>query len=283
MKRKKVFKLTEKELKNIIMESIKEYVNKNDLTISLINKLNMMPKETLDEMFVRQQIFRFQPIGFGSPLFLSHRLNINENVNESVPLETVRKEILYSYNLQPWQFEIRKHENNIKVGIVIPAIEEFPEKIEKDMKTMGYFKSKEEIYVLNNRKYNIMQFEPLFQPNVRDNGKIDGVLMHVTPSSNIDNIKKYGLIPSSKNTEFYYPNRVYFLLNGFTISEIRRIAKGLKLTSGSKDDYSLLIINMFKIPNEVELHYDPNMPNSVYTEKTVPSSAIEKIIPLKIC
>lgn len=282
MRNIETYRITERDLKEIIRETVNECLKNNDLTFSFIKKLNSMSDDVLSQLFEIQGKIKREPIGYGSPLFLERKLNLNEEATESVPLETVRKEILHCYKLQPWQFEIVEHENSIKVGIVAPAIEELPDEIEKDMKTMGYFKSKEEMYVLNNRNYKIMQFEPLFQPNVRDNGAIDGVLIHITPSSNVESIKKRGFLPYSKNSEFDYPNRVHFLLSGFTITEIRRIARGLKATSKNDGDYSMIIVNLFKIPENVKLYFDPNMLNSVFTNEGVPPTAIEKIIPLQI-
>lgn len=149
---------------------------------------------------------------------------------------------------------------------------------------MGYFLLKSQLMIYNGLKYNIMQFEPLFQENIRDKISKDGMLYHITPSKNIETIKEKGFIPSWQNKEFKYPNRVYFFIDGYNVTQLRDIARGLKNTSYNENDepYSLMILNLYKVNKNVSFHYEPNFLNAVYTYDAVNSSAIVTVLDLKI-
>lgn len=128
-----------------------------------------------------------------------------------------------------------------------------------------------------------LQFEPKFQPQSRDVLGNEKFLLHITQAKNVPKIKRIGLVPSSKNQMFNYPDRIYLIKGGVHMSKIIGLAGMLCYVNKNEDykngiaikeDYSVLKIDVAKIPEKTKFAIDPNFADGVYTTDNIPPSAI---------
>lgn len=266
--------------KQYIRKIVEEYIKDIDLKPIFVNRLKHIPFEEQEQLFLNE-IHILLPHTMSSPFFKKH-IGLNESENISLPLDKVKQIISKQYNFKDWQFLIRTFENNVDIAILIPNTDTYIKQLIKDMEVMGYFCSLTQNITYNGLTYKAMRFEPLYQPNIREKEIGDNTLYHLTPISNVENIKKVGLLPLSKNKYFNYPNRIYFLKSNISVKEIRELAKGFRNTTEVEDDYVLLVIDLNKVPNNVSFHNDPLLDNAVYTYDKVPSTSIVNIIELHI-
>lgn len=273
--------LLKRYIKQIIKEGINEVYDENDLKSTFLKRLCNIPFEEQEKLFLAEMCILL-PYSTYSPLF-NNRIGINETKEKlSLPLKEVKQAIIQQYGFKDWQFIIRTFENNVDIAILVPNTDTYIKQLISDMKIMGYFCSLKVNISYNGLTYKAMRFEPLYQPNIREQEIGDNTLYHLTPMTNIESIRSHSLIPLSQNKYFNYPNRIYFLKTTISAKHIRDIAKKFRNAKGTDEDYVLLIIDLNKVPNNVSFHNDPLFDNAVYTYDKVPSTAIVNIIELKI-
>ena len=126
-------------------------------------------------------------------------------------------------------------------------------------------KSKIEETLLNNKKISI-SIEPNFDTKVNFDGKY---LYHTTNKKNLDKIMKNGLIPKTKNTRSFYPERVY-------LAPDEKYLKTMKyqLENDKPDEYVDLKIKNYK---ELSLYKDVRFKGGFYTYDTIAPKHIEII------
>lgn len=266
-------------IRQLVEKCVRETLDKDKLKSIFLQRLQNIPFEEQEKLFLNE-MYIFIPYSMSSPLFEWNK-RINEDEKLSLPLDTVKDAIIKQYHFKEWQFVIQTMENKVDIAIIIPNTDTYIERLTDDMHSMGYFCSLSENITSNGLTYKVMRFEPLYQTNIREK-ELGDSLYHLTPSSNVDSIKRNGLIPMSNNKYFNYPNRVYFLKNNIGIGEIRRLAKGFRNSTQSQEDYSLIVVDVNKIPNNVSFHDDPNLENSVYTYDKISASSIVNVIDLHI-
>jgi hypothetical protein len=154
------------------------------------------------------------------------------------------------------------------------------EKLSKDLldliKSSGYFISvlgtnhddevtdKKEIenYLLNNKKIYI-GIEPIFDEKINFEGEY---LYHTTDKKNLEKILKLGLIPKSKNTRSFYPERIYLSPN---IEYMKYIKDELR--TDKPGEYVFLRIDNFK---GLSLYNDLRFKGGFYTYDNIPPKYI---------
>jgi hypothetical protein len=134
----------------------------------------------------------------------------------------------------------------------------------KDGKTLND-KTQVENTLLNSDKISIL-IEPNYDDKVEFNSEY---LYHTTDSKNLDKILKYGLIPKSKNTRSFYPERIYLSPNQERMSFIRN-----ELVGDKGGDYINLRIKNF---NELSLYKDLRFKDGFFTYDNIPQKYIEVI------
>jgi hypothetical protein len=110
----------------------------------------------------------------------------------------------------------------------------------------------------------------MIEPNYDD--KIDfygEYLYHTTDSKNLDKILKYGLIPKSKNTRSFYPERIYLSPNEDWMSSIRQ-----ELVGDKGGEYINLRIKNFK---GLSLYKDVRFKGGFFTYDNISPKYIELI------
>jgi hypothetical protein len=117
----------------------------------------------------------------------------------------------------------------------------------------------------NSDRISIM-IEPNYDDKIDFNGEY---LYHTTDSKNLDKILKYGLIPKSKNTRSFYPERIYLSPNEDWVSSIRQ-----ELVGDKGGEYINLRIKNFK---GLSLYKDVRFKGGFFTYDNISPKYIELI------
>lgn len=117
----------------------------------------------------------------------------------------------------------------------------------------------------NSDRISIM-IEPNYDDKIDFNGEY---LYHTTDSKNLDKILKYGLIPKSKNTRSFYPERIYLSPNEDWMSSIRQ-----ELVGDKGGEYVNLRIKNFK---GLSLYKDVRFKGGFFTYDNISPKYIELI------
>jgi hypothetical protein len=131
----------------------------------------------------------------------------------------------------------------------------------------GKLKDKNDIEktLTNSDRISIM-IEPNYDDKIDFNGEY---LYHTTDSKNLDKILKYGLIPKSKNTRSFYPERIYLSPNEDWMSSIRQ-----ELVGDKGGEYINLRIKNFK---GLSLYKDVRFKGGFFTYDNISPKYIELI------
>jgi hypothetical protein len=259
-------------LKTLIRKIVTEEIGKEKLKALIASKT----ENELKEQYIPYGLTH-SFCGFGSYLFENENGKYASlNKRYSVPLDRAKQEITIKYGLKDWQFTIRKQYGNVEIGIVIADIDDNAKMIERDMKQMGYFVGHYyKVKATDGTNWLQMQFEPKYQKELEIIKKRRLMLVHITPFKNIEDIRKKGFIPSSKNEFFSYPDRVYFYYCKNDLNELLQMVDYRYLSNGWGDErYCTFLIDSSKVPNNVSFFADPNMENGIYTYDNVPYNTV---------
>ena len=207
---------------------------------------------------------------------------IYEGLIHTYPIEKTYKYIKDKYHLLDKQIEIITTENNVKqIGIIIPNINDNVNKVISDFNLCGYHLSFPKKENIGNAPWCLLQFEPKFLNNINDElRQNEKYLIHITPTYNVNKIKKIGFSPRSKNDLFEYPNRVYFVKNSINSNDLKDLIINLNKANkseGNNGKYSLLYIDLSKINEKVLFYNGPNMTDGIYTTDYIGPEVINDI------
>ena len=110
-------------------------------------------------------------------------------------------------------------------------------------------------------------------------------LHHITLRHNLKHIEKKGLLPSSKNDQFKYPDRIYFLItNDFRDVVATATMLSINREDDSDQNYIDIIIDLNKINPDIKFYLDPNIEenDSLYTMDNITPQAIDNVIGVPI-
>lgn len=186
--------------------------------------------------------------------------------------------MIQKHGLADWQFRLISKPHNIDIFLFIPNIGNSGKTVNEEMKQLGYFESISiPIKDVFGQEWMQIQFEPLFQNSETQEIINKGDLFHVTPSYNLPSIAKEGFIPKSENSLFKYPNRVYLFIGDTPFNEIKRVVFLLREYNKhpkNEGNYSLLSIDVNKLPDNISFYHDVNSNYGVFTEVKIPVNTI---------
>jgi len=121
-------------------------------------------------------------------------------------------------------------------------------------------------------------FEAKFDEEVVEN--VPNTLYHLTPTQNVENILKIGLVPKSRSKASYHPERVYL---GKSIESVESLAPQMYQRTGNKN-FTILKIDTDMIPGGyLKLYTDPNFSEEAYyTLNNIPPHTIKKLKEINI-
>lgn len=241
--------------------------------------------ENLEDFYVRQWVDYSEikhPVNYSSPLALYMRNELKEGLIHTYPVDKTVDYIRNYFKLDVNQIKKVPSENGVYYIIVeIPTISDNLEQVIKAMNLCGYYLSYPKFDSVPKNKWVTLQFEPKFQEDDTEKIKANtDKLIHLTPSYNLDKIKKIGFTPKTKNGLFDFPDRVYFLTDGTDVNSLINIAKNLKDYKSNSDfikSFSVIFVDVDLIPDKIKLYLDPNYIFGVYTYDNIPADTISEI------
>lgn len=272
--KKIVEKLAEKELLNVIKEHM---LRLRPCRLGLLD-LSKVPVENLRERYRDYGIFQ------GCCGIIEPFKQISEDIEGnriSEDAKTVAQNLGRKYLLdRSWQIIVDDGDNDVPILVAIADIKENSKMVIDDMAMAGYFVGYRKEYQKDGMLWQVLQFEPLYPKDNTDEVKKGTIAYHWTPSYNLGDITKNGLVPKSENSHFSYPPRVYIMTRKCDYN--RLMALGQTLCLMNKDPrnngkYALISLRTWKIPKETKFYYDPNMTDAMYTYDVIPPSAILNI------
>ena len=152
------------------------------------------------------------------------------------------------------------------------------------MQTFGYFQLNDKII---QNKIITLAFEPRFSKIVTNEIiKKYKYLYHVTPSVYVEKIKNIGICPKSKNSLYSYPDRVYLFTGNELNNEQMQVIDIIKSyredtivadKNIDTNEYSILKIDVTKLPLNIDFYYDPLTADAIFTYENIPPTAIVSI------
>lgn len=275
--------INQKKLASIISEAIKKAINNiannNAFKISDYFDLKKLPINKLfDKIYDLSIIVRGN--GFGSNLSVEGEDVLNEEAERTLSFEETKKELIKNLHFETWQIKSDNGANGIKLIVLFVDYGINEDVVLKEMAACGWSKSYvSETTIDSRKKLKAISFDPMFQDNVNVEIAKYGYMFHWTPSKNIENIQKNGLLPKSENRYFMYPQRVHLLKPTVTEEEaihlVKELYKKSDKTKGS--NYALLYINVKNLLNNVEFYYDPRYEFGYYSKEPIPFEVIKII------
>lgn len=202
---------------------------------------------------------------------------INENINEGL-IKTYGFDFTKRYVLKTFYmeindvFEYQKILNGISVRCPIIQLNQNISKerigeIKNSMNSCGYVFS--DGIKKNNVQY--LNFEPKFSTDISEDIKCNyQYLYHATPSIYVDKIMKIGLTPKTKNSLGNYPDRIYMTIGNDLSQEDLMLFGALQNLRANNNiydnnEYSIIQIDVKKLPNNIKMYIDPRANNAVFT------------------
>ena len=274
--RKLIF--TDDELKQLIKDTIEEYhehmhYNHHEMSEHRHDIMLHVIDESMEEIKKQYVNYNFVTLhGFGNPLMKVDGKYVARQPKYGIPIDEAAHIIEETYHLDDWQIIKRKHQ----LSFVIADIDKNKTFIESDMKYLGYFLSFSEPIDIQGMHWLKMRFEPMRQSDESERIKQYGLLLHISPTGNTENIMKQGITPQSKNKYFRYPNRVYLFKGDIEYRFLKRFGRSMAKANGLPDSnaYTIFEVDTEKLPDNVIFYEDPNLDEGVYTEHAIPPSAI---------
>lgn len=253
---KKVIKLTENELNNLIDKCINETIY---CDYSQIDKAASYSNPLTIAMF--------------NPKLLE------EGLIKTYPIEKTVSYIKSYFNLRDVQIKVLECDSGIEqIMVMVPPIADNIKIMEKAMNYFGYYLAAPKD--VNNISGGLvwLQFEPKIQNDISQQlRKEETFIYHITPAYNRGKILKIGFSPRSKNSLFNFPHRVYFIRGSVSDRQIKTIGEQLcnaNNSEGNDGSYVLFVIDLNKIPENIPFYFDSNYEYGVYTNSNIKPDAI---------
>lgn len=276
--RKTIANITEKQLRQIIKESIQEVLDDKNSTFypNYLNTIdwNAIPKEEYIKQYVSLRLT--ESIVYYGRLSNVSETKIFENQETTVPFNELDHELRAKYGFQEWQIREVNGRNGISLILIVANIGDNVSLIDDDMRRLGWFRSYiTRTVVQYGTQYLALQYEPLYQDNINDivRGKMP-FIYHWTPWANVFSIKEQGFIPHSSNDTFIHPERIYFVKYGTTIQETLNIMFQTVKPELKENYYCMFILDVKKIPKNVSFFPDPRYESGIFTQDKVPYDSV---------
>ena len=278
---KKIIKLTENDLANIINECVKSVISEGSDDNTNYYDIDITDID-IDVLRSAYRDLRLTPTSVAYDGVLHEPQQIKEAFGDIVEPDEAIKDLLKKYGL-PQQFARKiEHHHKIYIYVIVAKIGENEKIIEEDMIKMGYFLSKTlGVVTVNGMSFQKLQFEPnsQLQDDITDEVKSKyDFLYHWTPMYCVEGIKQRGLIPSHKNELFNYPPRTYFMAGDS--DERNMLGLGQKLCTSNNNPknngrYALMAVGTKNLEEKIRFYYDTNSAIGIYTEQTIPQNNIQ--------
>lgn len=211
---------------------------------------------------------------------------INEGIFKTYPIDKTLKYVRTLFGLNDKQlYQINGSGENEDVNRIVANIwntKENNESMDRAMNLCGYVRSK----TIEMGPYIIISYISRYEnKDITDLVRKMGIIAHITPSYNVEKIKRNGFVPKSSNSQFNYPNRIFFFKGDTPIIEIEFQILDFynqNKTQGDKEEYAIIAVDTTKLPENSHFYYDPNYVCGIFTQDNLPPSVIKGIKYIKI-
>ena len=274
MNRTRIIKVSQEKLEEIVREVIKEY-----LEAIQSKETNFRIEGDIPDVSELIRNMNFS----NKDLIQKKKDSVNEGLIQTYDANKVKDIVCRKFNLVPQQFHIEPiTDNGTTVNLIAILLNSRISKSEIGdiinlMRTCGYFEYSKPFI---NGPFITYFFEPHYSKDITSEIKQKyQYLYHAAPSIYVQKILKNGLVPRHRNTLFFYPSRVYCMRGNNLSSEQIGIIKNVQAQRGTNtlhDDnrYTILIIDVSEIPDNVKFFVDPNAKNAILTHNNIPPRAI---------
>lgn len=247
-----LIRLTENDLKNIVGDSVNNILS------------DFLPTK--------------RHASFDNPISRSMRLPLSEGLIKTYPLEKTISYIKAYFNLSDDDiYPLHAENGREQIAIKVPIVGNNLELVKKAFALCGYYLGYPKDENIQSNKIYELQFEKKYDDDFsKELKEHETTLYHVTPIYYAEKIKRIGITPRSRNKEFGYPDRSYFVIGSarpilpYLVWELYASAEN-KLHNGK---YAAFSIGLNKVPKEMRFYLDPNSKYSVYTYENIAPNAI---------
>lgn len=274
--------ISQKQLKALVEKCVREAIERVRNRVDFLSQINWgsVPDSEYEKQYVDLENSQNCAFDFCSKISQINGLYLFESCDTTEPYSTVLKELKGKHNFHEWQITEYRLHNDIAIVVICANIGDNITIIENDMEQLGWFRSIQPRYVTlaDGKRYVALQFEPKFQDNANDIVRAMPYIFHWTPWYNVPSIEKNGLVSQCSDKNFIHPSRLYFVKYGTNQAECLNIGRQLYEYTKNKphgDLYALLLIDVKKIPKEVNFFLDPRYDQGIFVEnQNIPLSAI---------
>lgn len=221
--------------------------------------------------------------GFDSDLTVDGDLIIKEGVGDVMGIGGLRKE-LGKLGFKQWQIKSNVRSNRVRTVILYADIEKNTDIIKNKMLGYGWTVSYiSGVVVKEGVPLRVMGFDPKEQRSVTREARKYMYLYHWTPVANLESIIENGIEPKSENDLYSYPPRVHLLKGDIDRKVCCKVGWALFNQSKKNKDgrYSLIKVDMGKVPEDIEFYGDPRFEHGFFTKETIPAEALSLIGEIK--
>jgi hypothetical protein len=166
----KIIKISEKQLRKVIRESINNYLklNNQDTSFDLSRYLNSIPYEELKQQYEDYTSYKI----------INGYDTLQENFNED-ELSNARQaadEIKTKFHLKDWQVIIAAPNNKVEILVVYAGLLRNSKKIKNTMLTQKFFDSRTWWAFKKGMLWRAIKFEPLKQKDSTKEAKSMGII-----------------------------------------------------------------------------------------------------------
>ena len=202
---------------------------------------------------------------------------------KTYPAEFVINSLISLYGLDKEQLYIdqtRKH--NTEVIILVADYKQNVQTLTDDMEKCGYYPAQTRTRTVDYKDWTYIAFEPYVSPNCIDEVKKVSFISHITPTHNVEHIKKNGLIPQFKSKIYRFPERVYLLDGRCGQTAAKVLARDLaRMRREDWTKYFCCLIDTDLLPDDFRIYGDPNHEYGYFTYQKIEPEWIYDIINIR--
>lgn len=175
------------------------------------------------------------------------------------------------------------------IDLIMPNDDATKERIRKFIEACGwYVAGDQEDPSICRPGHTRITYEKKFQKEVDKESEVavPDIIYHITQEHLLPKIHKNGLVPRHNDKKAHHPDRVYFITQELTKSELRTFATQFMVTNNAPDYVeknlmTLLTIDISSIKDKIKFYPDPNADGAVYTYDNIPPDCIVSETPIQ--
>ena len=195
---------------------------------------------------------------------------LTEAYYATYPIDMVLNHLEKRYHNEVKATKREEENGEFVIYVKFDDLDENQVKIDKDLSLCGYFPSE----IKKEGKERIVCYEKRHQDSINDIVRKVGKIYHFTRRKVLHKIMDIGLCPRSDDEKLNYPERIYFFLEPFNISESKYFVRLLARNSADEKDFDYVLLEINTNGIDVNFYYDPDQFNAVYTMENIPPERI---------